>query len=215
MRRIASDEDVSAGLDELARLDPRLVAVIATAGPVPLRRRTPGFAGLARVIVAQQVSAAAATSIWARVEARLGAEPSAEAIAAQDDEALRGAGLSIAKVRTLRAVSAACAAGLDLGEIANRPADAAIEELTRIKGIGPWTAEVFLLFAAGHPDVWPGGDLALRAAVGDAFGHAGRPSDGETRAIAEAWRPWRSVAARLFWAYYAARRDGREGVVEP
>ena len=211
MRRITCDADVAEGLAELRRIDPRLAPVIELAGAVPLRRRAPGFEGLARVIVAQQVSAQAATSIWNRFEATVGGVPTPALIARFDDETLRGAGLSAAKVRTLRAVSQACETGLDLGALADLAAAEATEKLIVIKGIGPWTAEVFLLFCAGHPDVWPGGDLALKAAVGDALALAGRPEEKLCREIAAAWSPWRGVAARLFWAFYAARRDGREG----
>lgn len=211
MRRIEADDDVAAGLAELARIDSRLGPVIDIAGPVPLRRRPPGFEGLARIVVAQQVSAQAATSIWNRFEATLGGRVDAAAIAAHDDETLRGAGLSRPKVRTLRAVTAAVEDGLDLEAAAVLPVAEAVEKLVVIKGIGPWTAEVFLLFCAGHPDVWPGGDLALQAAVADALGLEARPDEKLCRDIAAAWAPWRGVAARLFWAYYAARRDGREG----
>lgn len=212
MRRIECDDDVAAGLEALVVLDPRLGPIVAASGPVPLRRRAPGFAGLARVVTAQQVSAQAAASIWARVEGLVGAEPEAADFDAHGDEVLRGAGLSAAKVRTLRAVGAAIESGLDLGACAELPEEEAIARLTAIKGVGRWTAEVWLLFSAGHPDVWPAGDLALRAAVGDCFSLAERPDEKEARAIAAAWRPWRGVAARLFWAYYAARRAGREGM---
>lgn len=212
MRRIECDDDVSAGLDELARLDPRLIDIIAVSGAVPLRRRAAGFPGLARIVTAQQVSAAAATSIWVRVETVIGAEPRAEDLAAVADADLRGAGLSAAKVRTLRAIAGACADGLDLEACARAPEAEAVAALTAIKGIGRWTAEVYLLFAAGHPDVWPAGDLALQVSVGEGLGLAARPSEAEVRAIAHAWAPWRSVAARLFWAHYAARRAGREGM---
>ncbi|MDK9697824.1 MAG: DNA-3-methyladenine glycosylase [Siculibacillus sp.] len=211
MRPIECDDDVGAGLVELMRLDPRLVPVVEIAGVVPLRRRPPGFEGLARIVVAQQVSAQAATSIWNRFEATVGGCVDAEAIGRFDDEMLRGAGLSRPKVVTLRALVAAVEAGLDLGAIARAPVAEAAEKLTAVKGIGPWTAEVFLLFCAGHPDVWPGGDLALRQAVGDAFDFPERPDERVCREIAAAWSPWRGVAARLFWAYYAARRQGREG----
>ena len=211
MRRIDCDDDVAAGLADLPRLDPRLAAIVAETGPVPLRRRPPGFSGLARVIVAQQVSAAAAASIWARVEGVVGPDPGPEAFAPHDDATLRAAGLSAAKVRTLRAVAAACADGLDLAAIAERTEEEAVAELVRIKGIGRWTAEVFLLFSAGHPDVWPAGDLALRAAMADGLGLAERPDEKAAREIARAWSPWRGVAARLFWAFYAVRRAGREG----
>ena len=208
MRLIECDDDVAAGLAELARIDPRLAPVITIAGPVPLRRRPAGFEGLARIVVAQQVSAQAATSIWNRFEAIIGGRVDAGSVDRFDDETLRGAGLSRPKVVTLRAVSAAVGGGLDLAAIASLPVAEAIEKLVEIKGIGPWTAEVFLLFCAGHPDVWPGGDLALRNAVGDAFALAERPDEPACRALAAAWAPWRGVAARLFWAYYAARRQG-------
>jgi DNA-3-methyladenine glycosylase II len=103
---------------------------------------------------------------------------------------------------------------LALDAAATLEVEAAIAELTAIKGIGVWTAEVFLLFCAGHPDVFPAGDLALRAAVGDALALPDRPSEKAVRDIAGAWHPWRGVAARLFWAFYAARRAGREGVTD-
>jgi DNA-3-methyladenine glycosylase II len=183
---------------------------------VPLRRRPPGFEGLARIVVAQQVSAAAATAIWSRFEATVGIAPqrpaSAALIESLDDVALKSAGLSAPKIRTLRAVAAAVGQGLDLAEIAFLPVDEAVAALVRIKGIGVWTAEVFLLFCAGHPDVFPAGDLALRIAVGDFLGGAERPTEAEVRAVAAPWSPWRGVAARLFWAFYAARRAGREGI---
>lgn len=214
MRRIAHDDDVAEGLSALRAIDARLAPVIAVAGPVPLRRREPGFEGLARIVVAQQVSALAATSIWNRFETTVGGAVDPAALARFDDETLRGAGLSAAKVRTLRAVAAAVESGLDLCGVADLPVAAATENLTRIKGIGPWTAEVYLLFCAGHPDVWPGGDLALQQAVADALGLAERPAEKLCRNVAAAWSPWRGVAARLFWAYYAALRRGREGVVE-
>lgn len=212
MRRIECDEDVAAGLEALVALDPRLAPIVAASGPVPLRRRPPGFSGLARVVTAQQVSAQAAASIWARVEGLVGTEPEAAEFGRHSDEALRGVGLSAAKVRTLRAIGAAVEGGLDLGACAGLPEEEAIARLTAIKGVGRWTAEVWLLFSAGHPDVWPAGDLALRVAVGDGFSLAERPDEKVARAIADAWRPWRGVAARLFWAYYAARRAGREGM---
>lgn len=212
MRRIERDEDVAAGLAELVRIDPRLVPVVVIAGAVPLRRRPPGFEGLARIVVAQQVSAQAAASIWTRFETTVGGRVDAAAIDRFDDETLRGGGLSRPKVRTLRALSAAVGEGLDLEAAAAAPVEEAVARLIAVKGIGVWTAEVFLLFCAGHPDVWPAGDLALRAAVEDGLGLKVRPEEKLCREIAAAWAPWRGVAARLFWAYYAARRDGREGM---
>jgi len=212
MRRIESEADVAAGLVALRAIDPRLAPIIDSAGAVPLRRRSGGFSGMARMVVGQQVSAAAAEAIWRRFVERLGGEPTAAALAALDDAELKGAGLSTPKVRTLRALTEACAGGLDLDLQARLPAAEAIENLCRVKGIGPWTAEVWLLFSAGHPDVWPGGDLALRIAMGEGLGLGDRPAEAVCRREAEAWAPWRGVAARLFWAYYAACRSGREGV---
>ena len=212
MRRIETDDDVTAGLEALLRLDPALAPVVAEAGPVPLRRRAPGFTGLARIVVSQQVSAAAAEAIWTRFTTRLGGDPTPEAILALDDTELKAGGLSSPKVRTLRAMAEAARDGLDVAALAGRPAEEAIEALVRIKGIGPWTAEVWLLFCAGHPDVWPAGDLALRIAVGEAFGHAERPSEADCRARAALWSPWRGVAARLFWAWYGARRAKGAGL---
>lgn len=212
MRRIETEADVTAGLEALRELDSRLGSIIDVSGEVPLRRRSGGFSGMARMVVGQQVSAVAAEAIWRRFVARLGAEPTAEAIAVLDDTELKGAGLSTPKVRTLRALAEACADGLDLDLQARLPAEEAIENLCRVKGIGPWTAEVWLLFSAGHPDVWPGGDLALRIAMGEGLGLGDRPAEAVCRREAAAWVPWRGVAARLFWAYYAACRAGREGV---
>ena len=212
MRRIETDEDVAAGIAALVEIDPRLVPIVEVSGAVPLRRRPPGFSGLARVVTAQQVSAQAATSIWARVETLVGADPGPRDFVGHDDAALRGVGLSAAKIRTLRAVAAAIDEGLDLEACASLPEADAVARLTAIKGIGRWTAEVWLLFCAGHPDVWPAGDLALQVSIGEGLGRPERPSERESRELAEAWRPWRSVAARLFWAHYAARRAGREGM---
>lgn len=212
MRRIDSDDDVTAGLEALLLLDPSLAPIVAEAGPVPLRRRAPGFPGLARIVVAQQVSAAAAEAIWTRFTSRLGGDPTAEAILALDDADLKAGGLSTPKIRTLRAMAEACRDGLDVAALADRPVDEAIAALTRIKGIGVWTAEVWLLFCAGHPDVWPAGDLALRIALGEAFGLSDRPAEAECRRLTAAWSPWRGVAARLFWAWYGARRTVGRGL---
>jgi DNA-3-methyladenine glycosylase II len=212
MGLIETEADVEAGLAALRALDPRLAPIIDFSGPVPLRRRSPGFSGMARMVVGQQVSAVAAEAIWRRFVGRLGGEPTAVAIEALADDELKGAGLSTPKVRALRALAEACAGGLDLDLQSRLPAEEAIENLCRVKGIGPWTAEVWLLFSAGHPDIWPGGDLALRVAMGEGLGLGERPAEAVCRREAAAWAPWRGVAARLFWAYYAACRAGREGV---
>lgn len=211
MRTIESEADLADGLARLLKADRRLKPIAKAAGPLPLRRLPAGFEGLARIVVGQQVSVAAAEAIWQRFAAF--ARPMrAEAIAAATDADLRAAGLSAAKVTTLRAIAAAVADGLDLDGLGSLAGEEAHRRLTLIRGVGPWTADVYLLFCLGHADVFPAGDLALRVAVGEAFGHASPPPIRETAAIAERWSPWRGVAARLFFAYYRARRR-REGVI--
>jgi DNA-3-methyladenine glycosylase II len=212
MRRIECLEDIAAGLAELGRLDPRLQQVIATAGDIPLRRRPPGFEGLSRIVVSQQVSVASAEAIWNRLAERV-APFTPQQLAATEEPDLKAAGLSAPKIRTLRAVSAAVITGvIDLEQLADLPPADAHAAMTALHGIGPWTADIFLLFCAGHPDIWPAGDLALQNAVADAFSLAGRPTEKPCRSLAEVWAPWRSIAARLFWAYYKARREGREAL---
>ncbi|MDQ0321608.1 DNA-3-methyladenine glycosylase II [Pararhizobium capsulatum DSM 1112] len=203
MRIIRTHEDISAGLDGLVMLDARLEPVVQRAGPVPLRRSDPGYAGLANIIVSQMVSKASAAAIWRRMEERLETINSAGILAATDEDC-RVFGLSRAKTEALRAVARAELAGdIDLQAICLAEGRAAIRELSAIRGVGRWTAEVYLLFCAGHPDVFPVGDVALQNAVGHAFSMELRPSARELDQVTEAWAPWRSVAARLFWAYYA------------
>jgi DNA-3-methyladenine glycosylase II len=198
--------DIERGLAHLRGTDPRLVAVIDASGDIPLRRSEPGFESLASVIVSQQVSKQSAAAIWGRLTALI--DPlDPRSFLAGGEEAWRKAGLSRPKQRTLVAVSEAVLEGrLDLEHMCRIDGETALAEMTAIKGIGPWTAEVYLLFAAGHPDIFPAGDVALQAAVAEAFALPQRPGDRELRQIAESWSPWRGVAARLFWAFYAARR---------
>ncbi len=205
MRTIETADDIAAGLAWLARADGRLKPVIRAAGPLAPRRRAAGFSGLARVIVGQQVSVASADAIWRRCLTAF-PEMTPEAIGCARLPRFRKAGLSAPKIRTLRAVAAACRDGLDLDRLAALPADAAHGALCAIKGIGPWTADIYLLFCLGHPDVFPAGDLALRLAVADAFGLEPPVAVDDLAAMAECWSPWRSVAATLFWGYYSARR---------
>lgn len=210
MRRIDTDDDIAHGLSALLAADPRLIPVAAVAGPVPLRRRPPGFDGLARIVCGQQLSVASAAAIWGRVEAH-GAPLTAERFLTIEDAAWRATGLSAGKLKTLRAVAIAETEGrLSCAALAEHPAEEATAALTALPGIGPWTAEIYLLFCAGHPDIWPGGDLALQVALAEAFDLADRPKDKAARALAEAWSPWRGIAARLMWAYYGARRAGRQ-----
>lgn len=207
MLRIDTPADVEAGLDHLCRADPRLVPVRRSAGEVPLRRVRPGFASLVSIVVSQQVSRASADAMLARLEALApGLEPAV--LLAADRALYRSAGLSGPKERTLRAVAAEVAGGgLDLAALCTLDAAGACARLTALPGVGPWTAEVYLLFAAGHPDIFPARDLALQAAVGSALSLESRPGEKALAGIAESWRPWRGVAARLFWAWYGQRRS--------
>ncbi|MBV7519116.1 MULTISPECIES: DNA-3-methyladenine glycosylase family protein [Ensifer] len=209
MRIIRTHEDIEAGLSGLVMLDARLEYVVARAGPVPLRRTNPGYRGLASIIVSQMVSKASAAAIWRRMEERLG-EVTASGVISLSDEDCRVIGLSRAKADALRRVADVVVGGeIDLDAICDAEATEAIRDLTAIKGVGRWTAEVYLLFCAGHPDVFPSGDVALQNAIGHGLGLELRPTAREIDSLAASWSPWRSVAARLFWAYYAQemRRD--------
>jgi DNA-3-methyladenine glycosylase II len=205
MRTIDSKADLASGLVQLAKADRRLRPIIRQAGDFGLRRRPPGFTGLARIIVGQQLSVASASAIWRRLEAAF-PEMTPEAFRRARDPRFRKAGVSAPKIRTLRAIAAACSDGLDLEGLAELPAEEAHARLRTVSGIGPWTADIYLLFCLGHPDIFPVGDLALRNAVADAFGLPPPVDPKELAGIAEPWSPWRSVAAHLFWAYYGARR---------
>ncbi|WP_054313639.1 DNA-3-methyladenine glycosylase [Mesorhizobium sp. 1M-11] len=201
MQRITSLNDIAMGLDALCGIDPRLETVRAFAGEVPLRLSEPGFASLASIIVSQQVSRASADAIFGRLTKLL--DPlTAEAILGAGEDVFREAGLSRPKQRGLLAVSGAVMDGLDLHHLCSLEAGEAIARLTAVPGIGPWTAECYLLFAAGHPDVFPARDVALQSAVGHALSIDPRPPEKKLIALAESWTPWRGVAARLFWSYY-------------
>lgn len=201
---IRNDADLKFGLEALLALDPSLRPIAEGCGQLPLRLSSADFAGLASIIVSQVVSRASADAIWRRMTSVLGERPTAAAYLALDDGMIAGFGLSRGKAETLRTVACAEAEGrLVLAEIAGLPAPEAMQTLTRLKGIGPWTAEVYLMFCGGHADIFPAGDVALRIAVGHVLLDGRRPEIAEVRAIAEVWSPWRSVAARLFWAHYA------------
>ncbi|MGF0539682.1 DNA-3-methyladenine glycosylase family protein [Agrobacterium sp. ES01] len=201
--------DVERGLGELLCLDPRLEPIASAAGPLPLRLAEPGFEGLAHIVVSQMVSRASAEAIWRRIAVAI--RPlSAEGYLMLDDETVAFFGLSRAKAATLRLIAENVAQGeIDLEAIPRLPPQDALSALTRLRGIGPWTAEVYLMFCGGHADIFPAGDVALRAAVGSALGHEVRPDVAAVQELARVWSPWRSVAARLFWAYYA-RSMGRD-----
>lgn len=206
MRTIETSDDLAEGLAHLTKVDHRLRKVARVAGELPLRRTEPGFVGLARIVVGQQLSVASARAIWSRFTDAF-PEMTPDKIHRARDPRFRKAGMSAPKIRTLRAVAAACRDGLDLDALATMPAEEAIARLTAVKGIGPWTADIYLLFCLGHSDVFPVGDLALRVAVADAFDTESPVAPDELAAIAARWSPWRSVAATLFWAYYGARKQ--------
>jgi DNA-3-methyladenine glycosylase II len=198
-------------LDALIALDRRLAPVRERAGQVDLRTGRKGFAGMARVICGQQLSTASASAIWNRVIALEGAADAASFLDI-DEPTLRQAGLSGGKVRSMRAVAEAVVGGtVDFAAVEAMPAEAAIAHLTAVKGVGPWTAEIYLLFDVGHPDIFPAGDLALKKAVRDALGLGELPSTRELIDIAGAWSPHRGAAALLFWRYFHALYD-RAGV---
>ncbi len=193
---------LNASLDALAATEPGFARVIETHGRPEPRLSDPGVETLLRTIVGQQVSVAAARSMWNKLIARFGQPVDLAALLGASDEELREAGLSRQKAGYARSL-----AGLVLArelDLANLPADddEAIELLTRIKGIGRWSAEIYLLFAEGRGDVWPAGDLAVQVEVGRLLGLAERPSEKELRALAEAWRPHRGAAAVLAWHSY-------------
>jgi len=210
MQRIRSLDDVAAGLEALFANDPRLAPLRPLSSEVPLRLSEPGFASLISIVVSQQVSTASARAIFARLETL--ADPLTPAtLLAADDQLFRHAGLSRLKQRALLAIAHAVQEGLDLHHLCELDAEEAIAALTAVKGIGPWTAQVYLLFAAGHPDIFPEKDVALQSSVGHALGLESRPSDKALAVLAERWSPWRGVAARLFWAHYRTIR-GRDAV---
>lgn len=203
-RLIEADSDLREGVRALRRKCAVMRQVHDAAGHPPLRRRPGGFEGLARIVVGQQVSVASAEAIWARTA--LAVQPfEPQVLLALDDRQLVAAGLSRPKIRTLRAVATAAtsAGGLDLARLDLLPEAEVHAALTAVSGIGPWTADIYLMFCLGRADGWAPGDLALQLAAQQAFGLDERPDAQAMLELAERWRPWRGVAARLLWAYYA------------
>ena len=201
-----SAADLNAGVDALAAREPAFAAALARVGYPAPRIRTRGYATLLRTIVGQQVSVRAADAVWRKLEV-LGDPTDPAVVAALDDDALRACGFSRQKTGYARSLAEEVTSGrLDL---ANLPADdeEAIAQLVRVKGIGRWSAEIYLLFAEGRADVWPAGDLAVQIEVGRILGHAERPSEKVTRAVAEGWRPYRGAAAIFAWHHYGAGSD--------
>jgi DNA-3-methyladenine glycosylase II len=191
-----------AAIEALIRIDPDFAGVLERAGPLPWRTRTPGFPGLLQAIVAQMISNQAAAAIWGRLRAVPGALDPAMLVELPD-EVLRGAGLSRPKVVHARALATAFLDGtLSAERIALLDDEAAIVTIGSIKGLGRWTAEIYLLFALGRLDVFPSGDIALAAALADLKGLAERPAPKVLREMAMAWQPVRSLAARLLWHHW-------------
>ena len=205
-RVIAGDPCVAEGAAWLARSEPRFAAALAATGPLPLRLYGDGFAPLLSIIMGQQVSVASADAVWARLAAAGLTTP--EAVAAASEEALRACGLSRQKIRYAHVLARS---GLDYAALRAAPTPEVIATLVALPGIGPWTAEIYAMFCLGRADAFAPGDLALQEAARLIFDLPARPTDRALRTMAEAWSPWRSVAARLLWAYYAHAKT-REGI---
>jgi DNA-3-methyladenine glycosylase II len=208
--RIRTESELDAAIAALVRLDARFAQALAVVGRPPLRKRADGFAGLAQIVVAQQVSTASAKAIWERLAAAFDPLDPTVIRRARTDKLAR-VGLSAPKIRTLKAIARAIDDGaLDLPGLIHRPADEAHNTLTAIHGIGPWTADIYLLFCLGHADAWPAGDLALQEGARLLLALKARPTVKEMGPLAEPWRPWRGAAACVLWAYYRAAKQ-REG----
>ncbi|MFY0621976.1 MAG: DNA-3-methyladenine glycosylase 2 family protein [Pelagimonas sp.] len=205
-RVIRGDSCVSEGADWLARHEPRFAHALSLIGALPLRLRPDGFGQLLSAIVSQQVSVASARAIWGRLEAAGMVTP--EAIDTQSEEDLRALGLSRQKASYAKALAAA---EIDFDALRVTPTDEVIKTLVAVKGIGVWTAEIYAMFSLGRADVFAPGDLALQEAAKELFDLPERPKDRVLRQMAEDWSPWRSVAARILWAYYRVDKN-REGI---
>jgi DNA-3-methyladenine glycosylase II len=200
-RIIETEHDIRAGVRALRRKCKVMRRVHDAAGDPPLRRQPAGLEGLARVVVSQQLSAASAAAIWTRVAATVSPISATNLLAVRDAK-LQSAGLSRPKIKTLRALATAVEDGLDFDSLAAAD-DADVHSVLRaITGIGPWSADIYLMFCLGRADAFAAGDLALQVAAQHAFAHKDRPTPDELLELSERWRPWRGIAARLLWAYY-------------
>jgi DNA-3-methyladenine glycosylase II len=206
-RIIETEACVAEGADWLAGREPRFAHALALTGPLPLRRRPDGFDQLLAAIVSQQVSTAAASAIWGRLQAAGLTAPGP--VLEAPEEALRSAGLSRQKVRYARALAGT---GIDYAALRSAPTEEVVATLVAVPGIGRWTAEIYAMFSLGRADVFAPADLALQESARVLFGLPDRPREAALRRMAEDWSPWRAVAARLLWAYYRVDR-GREGTL--
>ena len=209
---LETQTDLEDAIHALVKQDPRLKPILELTGMPAIRQREPGFAGLAAIVCGQQLSTASAAAIWARVSAAF--DPfHHDAIRKARADKLGRLGLSAAKIKTLKHIARELAEErLNLDVLANEDADAAHNTLTTLPGIGPWTADVYLLFCLGHGDAWPAGDLAVQEAVKVGLGLQTRPTPKQMAPLAEPWRPLRGAAAHLWWAYYRVLKK-REGVI--
>ncbi|MFU8863971.1 MAG: DNA-3-methyladenine glycosylase family protein [Rhodobacterales bacterium] len=205
-RIIMTDACVAEGVDWLCANDPAMARAYAETGVLPLRRRPDGFAQLLSAIVSQQVSVASARAIWGRLEAAGLVTP--EAVAALSLEELRSFGLSRQKAAYAHALAAA---GIDYAALRDTPTDEVVTTLVAVKGIGIWTAEIYAMFSLGRADVFAPGDLALQEGARLLYDLPDRPREAALRQMATRWQPWRSVAARMLWAYYHVQKQ-REGI---
>ena len=215
LSHIRTETDLDTGLAALAQADPRFVGLMAIAGRPPLRRRPDGFAGLAATIIAQQLSTASANAIWGRLAASFDPFEPAAIMRARTARLAR-IGLSSPKIRALKEIAHAVVRGeLALTTLSELAAEDAHAALTAIHGIGPWTADIYLLSCLGHADAWPAGDLALQEAARLGFGLSARPTAKDMVRLAEPWRPWRAVAERVLWTYYRAVKGRDAAPIQP
>lgn len=206
MRIIETEEDIAEGAEALSRACAHMAGVHAVTGMPPLRRRENGFSGLARIIVGQQLSVASAAAIWGRLEKRV-APFDADMFLRKREATLRKCGLSGSKIATIRTIAHAVRDGtVELEQLAQADEEAIRDSLVALKGVGPWTADIYIMFCLGRADGWAPGDLALKYAVQDACALDDIPDEAAMVEIAERWRPWRGVAARMLWAYYGIKR---------
>ena len=196
---LETQSDLEDAVHALVKLDPRLKPIFALTGMPALRRREAGFAGLAHIVCGQQVSTASAAAIWGRVSAAF--DPfHHDSLRKARAERLGRLGLSAAKIKTLKNLAREIAAErLNLDVLANEDADAAHNTLTALHGIGPWTADIYLLFCLGNADAWPAGDLALQEAVRLSLNLKNRPDAKQMIRLAEPWRPHRTLASIYLW----------------
>ncbi|HLZ06595.1 MAG TPA: DNA-3-methyladenine glycosylase 2 family protein [Bradyrhizobium sp.] len=207
-----TQDDLEEAIQALVKQDPRLKPILERVGMPSLRRREPGFVGLAHIVCGQQLSTASAGAIWDRL-CKVFDPFDHDAVRRARTDRLGRLGLSAAKIKTLKLIARELAAErLNLDVLAEEDADAAHHTLTALHGIGPWTADVYLLFCLGHGDAWPAGDLAVQEAIKIGLDLKLRPTAKEMAPLAEPWRPLRGAAAHLWWSFYRAIKK-REGVI--